>query len=39
VPEQYNRNTTLSFTVPPAGASDANFDLSSLPPTPIRMRR
>jgi hypothetical protein len=29
VPEVYNKNTTLTFTVPPEGSTEANFDLSS----------
>jgi hypothetical protein len=29
VPKEYNQNTTLSFTVPPAGTTEANFDLKS----------
>jgi hypothetical protein len=33
VPGQYNRNTTLTFTVPPEGTREANFALSSAPLT------
>jgi hypothetical protein len=29
VPKQYNKNTTLTFTVPPGGSKEANFDLKS----------
>jgi hypothetical protein len=29
VPKNYNQNTTLTFTVPAEGTSEANFDLSS----------
>ena len=29
VPSQYNRNSTLTCTVPPEGKPDANFDLKS----------
>jgi hypothetical protein len=37
VPVEYNTKTTLSFTVPPEGTSEANFSLSSHPKsTPTR---
>jgi len=29
VPKTYNQNTTLTYTVPPEGTKEANFDLSS----------
>jgi hypothetical protein len=29
VPEQFNRNTKLNFTVPPQGTPEANFDITS----------
>src|SRR5262245_55694103 len=29
VPAKYNRDSTLTFTVPPAGTTEANFQLSS----------
>jgi hypothetical protein len=31
VPARYNDATTLSFTVPPAGTDQANFELTSAP--------
>jgi hypothetical protein len=31
VPPQYNKRTTLTFTVPPAGTQEANFTLSGAP--------
>ena len=31
VPSQYNKATTLTFTVPAEGSTEANFDLSSSP--------
>jgi hypothetical protein len=39
VPEAYNRNTLLSFTVPADGSKEANFELSSNPSAPpVRTR-
>jgi hypothetical protein len=31
IPPEYNRNTTLQFTVPPAGTTQADFHLGNLP--------
>jgi hypothetical protein len=32
IPDEYNRNSTLTCTVPPGGKSDANFELLSKKP-------